>query len=126
MCIRDRNLSYAEADKIAKAIPFDLKMTIDKALEMNPELRSMYESDQRIAKVIDMSRAIEGMPRHASTHAAGVVISKPVSYTHLETMLEKNFSDIYTKFKMSLYSKVFNQDIKVEDALSAMEVLRCV
>lgn len=73
---RALNLSYAEADKIAKAIPFDLKMTIDKALEMNPELRSMYESDQRIAKVIDMSRAIEGMPRHASTHAAGVVISK--------------------------------------------------
>ncbi len=73
---RALNLSYAETDKIAKAIPFDLKMTIDKALEMNPELRNMYESDERIAKVIDTSRAIEGMPRHASTHAAGVVISK--------------------------------------------------
>ena len=73
---RALNLSYAEADKVAKAIPFDLKMTIDKALEMNPELRGMYEEDDRIAKVIDMSRAIEGMPRHASTHAAGVVISK--------------------------------------------------
>ena len=73
---RALNLSYAEADKVAKAIPFELKMTIDKALEMNPELREMYESDARIAKVIDMSRAIEGMPRHASTHAAGVVISK--------------------------------------------------
>lgn len=73
---RALNLSYAEADKVAKAIPFDLKMTIDKALEMNPELRAMYEGDERIAKVIDMSRAIEGMPRHASTHAAGVVISK--------------------------------------------------
>ena len=73
---RALNLSYAEADKVAKAIPFDLKMTIDRALEMNPELRDMYESDERIAKVIDMSKAIEGMPRHASTHAAGVVISK--------------------------------------------------
>lgn len=73
---RALNLSYAEADKVAKAIPFDLKMTIDKAMEMNPELRAMYESDDRVAKVIDMSRAIEGMPRHASTHAAGVVISK--------------------------------------------------
>ncbi|MEE0741662.1 MAG: DNA polymerase III subunit alpha [Emergencia sp.] len=73
---RALNLSYAEADKIAKAIPFDLKMTIDKAMDMNPELRTMYEADERIAKVIDMSRAIEGMPRHASTHAAGVVISK--------------------------------------------------
>ena len=73
---RALNLSYAEADRVAKAIPFDLKMTIDKALDMNPELKNMYESDARIAKVIDMSRAIEGMPRHASTHAAGVVISK--------------------------------------------------
>ena len=73
---RALNLSYAEADRVAKAIPFDLKMTIDKALDMNPELKAMYESDARIAKVIDMSRAIEGMPRHASTHAAGVVISK--------------------------------------------------
>lgn len=73
---RALNLSYAEADKVAKAIPFDLKMTIDKALEMNPELKAMYDGDERIRKVLDMSRAIEGMPRHASTHAAGVVISK--------------------------------------------------
>ncbi len=76
---RALNLSYAEADKVAKAIPFELKMTIDKAMDMNPELREMYQSDDRIAKVIDMSRAIEGMPRHASTHAAGVVISKASS-----------------------------------------------
>ncbi len=73
---RALNLSYAETDKIAKAIPFDLKMTIDKALTMNPELKAMYDEDPRVAKVLDMSRAIEGMPRHASTHAAGVVISK--------------------------------------------------
>ncbi len=73
---RALNLSYAEADRIAKAVPADLKMTIDKAIEMNPELKAMYENDERVAKVLDMSRAIEGMPRHASTHAAGVVISK--------------------------------------------------
>jgi DNA polymerase-3 subunit alpha len=68
---RALDLSYADTDKIAKAIPFDLKMTIDRALTMNPELKEMYDSDERVAKVIDMSRAIEGMPRHASTHAAG-------------------------------------------------------
>ncbi|MBR3147299.1 MAG: DNA polymerase III subunit alpha [Eubacterium sp.] len=73
---RALELSYAETDKIAKAIPFALGMTIDKAMEMNPELRTMYESDERVRKVIDMSRALEGMPRHASTHAAGVVISR--------------------------------------------------
>ena len=73
---RALELSYADTDKIAKAIPFALGMTIDKAMEMNPELKAMYEEDDRVRKVIDMSRALEGMPRHASTHAAGVVISK--------------------------------------------------
>ncbi|MBP3384588.1 MAG: DNA polymerase III subunit alpha, partial [Firmicutes bacterium] len=70
------NLSYAETDAIAKAIPFDLKMTIDKALNMNPELKASYENDENVRHVLDMSKALEGMPRHASTHAAGVVISK--------------------------------------------------
>ena len=73
---RALNVSYGETDAIAKAIPFDLKMTIDKALELNPELKNMYETNPTVAKVLDMSRALEGMPRHASTHAAGVVISK--------------------------------------------------
>ena len=70
------NVSYPETDAIAKAIPFALKMTIDKALETSPELKKKYESEETTRKVIDMARAIEGMPRHASTHAAGVVISK--------------------------------------------------
>ncbi len=73
---RALELSYADTDKIAKAIPFQLGMTIDKALTMSPELKAMYEGDERVKKVIDMSRALEGMPRHASTHAAGVVISR--------------------------------------------------
>ena len=73
---RALELSYADTDKIAKAIPFQLGMTIDKALQMSPDLKAMYEGDERVKKVIDMSRALEGMPRHASTHAAGVVISK--------------------------------------------------
>ena len=70
------NVSYPETDAIAKAIPFALKMTIDKALETSPELKRKYESEETTRRVIDMARAIEGMPRHASTHAAGVVISK--------------------------------------------------
>lgn len=70
------NVSYPETDAIAKAIPFSLKMTIDLALETSPELKAKYENEETTKKVIDMARAIEGMPRHASTHAAGVVISK--------------------------------------------------
>ncbi len=73
---RALNVSYADTDAIAKAVPFDLKMTIDKALEMNPELKERYENEEMVHKVLDMAKAIEGMPRHASTHAAGVVISK--------------------------------------------------
>lgn len=73
---RAMNMSYGEVDVIAKAIPFDLKMTIDKALDMNPELRASYEGDRRVRELLDTAKALEGMPRHASTHAAGVVISK--------------------------------------------------
>lgn len=73
---RALDVSYAETDLIAKAIPFDLHMTISKALETNPELAKMYEENPKAKQVLDMARALEGMPRHASTHAAGVVISK--------------------------------------------------
>jgi len=70
------NMSYGDVDVIAKAIPFDLKMTLDKALDMNAELRASYEEDRRVRELLDTAKALEGMPRHASTHAAGVVISK--------------------------------------------------
>lgn len=70
------NVSYAETDAIAKSIPATLKMTLDKALDTSPDLKAMYDGDETVRKVVDTARAIEGMPRHASTHAAGVVISK--------------------------------------------------
>ena len=73
---RALDMPYGEVDKIAKMIPRDLGMTIDKALEVNPELAGLYKSDEQIKKLIDMSLRLEGLPRHASTHAAGVVISK--------------------------------------------------
>lgn len=73
---RALDMSYSDADRIAKAVPFELKMTIDKALKMNPELAAMYEEDPEVRRVIDMSKKLEGLSRHASTHAAGVVISK--------------------------------------------------
>ena len=73
---RSLNVSYAKADVIAKAIPFELNMTIDKALNTSPDLKVLYEEDEEAREVIDMAKALEGMARHASTHAAGVVISK--------------------------------------------------
>ncbi len=71
---RVMDLSYAACDRIAKMIPNELGITIDKALVMNPELRGLYETDPEIKKLIDMARRLEGLPRHTSIHAAGVVI----------------------------------------------------
>lgn len=73
---RVMDLPYNFVDTIAKAIPNELGITIEKALMMNPELRGMYESDESVKKLIDMSRRLEGLPRHTSMHAAGVVISQ--------------------------------------------------
>ena len=67
---------YAQVDTIAKMIPNELNITIDKALKMNPELRTMYENDESVKTLIDMSKRLEGLPRHTSMHAAGVVISQ--------------------------------------------------
>lgn len=84
---RALNIPYAEVDKVAKAVPNDLKMTIDKALEISTELRSMYENDAKIKKLIDTARSLEGLPRHKSTHAAGVVITQEptVNYIPMQT-----------------------------------------
>ena len=70
------DLPYAQCDAIAKMIPNELNITIDKALTMNPELRNLYESDETVKTLIDMSKRLEGLPRHTSMHAAGVVISQ--------------------------------------------------
>ena len=73
---RVMDLPYNFCDTIAKNIPNELNITIDKALIMNPELRAMYESDETVKRLIDMAKRLEGLPRHTSMHAAGVVISQ--------------------------------------------------
>ena len=77
---RAMDVPYAVCDRIAKLIPHAVGMTISRALEGSKELRDLYENDSQVKELIDMSLNLEGMPRHASTHAAGVVISdKPVA-----------------------------------------------
>ncbi len=73
---RVMDLPYAFVDNISKGIPMELGITIDKALSMNQELRTSYENDETVRRLIDMSRRLEGLPRHTSVHAAGVVISR--------------------------------------------------
>lgn len=71
---RVMDLPYALCDSISKMIPQELNMTLDKALNMNKELRDLYENDEQIRELIDMAKRLEGLPRHSSMHAAGVVI----------------------------------------------------
>ena len=73
---RALDMPYAQCDAIAKMIPGDLGMTLDKALKASPDLREAYESDDSVKYLIDMSKRLEGLPRHTSMHAAGVVISR--------------------------------------------------
>ncbi len=73
---RVMDLPYSLCDQIAKMIPAELNITLDAALKKSPELRAMYDSDETVKKLIDMSMRLEGLPRHTSIHAAGVVISR--------------------------------------------------
>ena len=93
------DISYQKADIIAKLVPRDLKITIDKALEQNVELKNMYDTDIEVRHTIDISRKLEGLARHASTHAAGVVITKEpvVNYVPLYEISDQ----ISTQFTMT-------------------------
>jgi DNA polymerase III subunit alpha len=101
---RALDIPYNEVDQVAKMIPFQIGMNIEKALELNPELKKRYGEDERIRELIDTARLLEGMPRHASTHAAGVVISKePVSEY---VPLQMNEESITTQFTMGLLEEL--------------------
>ena len=95
---RALDMPYGEVDRIAKMIPFEIGMTIDRALELNKELNVLYENDPNVKTLIDTSKKLEGLPRHASTHAAGVVISKDPVVDHVP--LQKNDDTITTQFAM--------------------------
>ena len=95
---RVMDMSYQETDRIAKLVPFELGMTLERALSLSTELRRLYEGDDRVREVIDTAKKLEGMPRNASTHAAGVLItSEPVvNYVPLQT----NDDVVTTQFPM--------------------------
>ncbi|MDD7182324.1 DNA polymerase III subunit alpha [Peptostreptococcus porci] len=93
------DIPYNKVDSIAKEIPFSLGMTIDKAFDENPNLEKLYDSDGDVKRIIDISKQLEGMLRHASTHAAGVVISKNPVYEYVP--LFRNQDSITTQFTMT-------------------------
>ena len=99
---RVMNIPYAEADQIAKQVPGGpgaLHITLDDALRLSKPLREQYDNDERVKKLIDTAKALEGMPRHASTHAAGVVITRRPVYEYVP--LAKNDDAVVCQYVMT-------------------------
>ena len=152
MVIRDvsraLDIPYAEADSLAKMIPNELHITIAKALEQNKELASLYENDDKVKNILDISMGLEGMPRQASTHACGVVITKEpvdkyvplyvrdnqISTQYIMTTLEElgllkmDFLGLRTltviQDTINLVKKNFNIDVKFDRKMSDQKVYK--
>jgi len=99
-------VSLSEADRLAKLVPFSLDMTLDKALDTEPELKRAYEENELTRKVIDISRKLEGLARHASIHAAGVVIADEPLTNFVPLYKAPGSNDIITQFEGPMVEKV--------------------
>ena len=96
---RAMNFTYAETDIVAKLVPTTPHITLDESLKVSPRLKEMYDGDERVKKLINMARALEGMPRNTSTHAAGVVITADPVCTYVP--LSRNDDTIVTQYTMT-------------------------
>ena len=92
-------MPYNTVDAVSKQIPRELDITIDKALKKNADLKQLYDNDEKIKELIDLAKAVEGMPRHASKHAAGVVITDKPVYEYVP--LARNDESVVTQFTMT-------------------------
>ncbi len=102
---RALGMSFAETDRIAKLVPDDLKMTVQKAIDEEPELKKLYETDAQIKRLLNTSLRLEGLSRHASTHAAGLVVSdKPM--TEYLPLYKGKRGELVTQFDMKMVEKV--------------------
>ncbi len=101
---RVMNLPYQDVDKVAKEIPFQIGMTIETALKVNDKFKTLYESSGSLKQLIDYSIKLQGVPRHASTHAAGVVISKQPVNHHVPLYVQDG--NVSTQFNMTLLEEL--------------------
>jgi DNA polymerase III subunit alpha len=102
---RVMDIPYADADKVAKAVPAALDMTLEKALEQNPVLKEMEQKDERVRELLGVARRLEGMTRHASVHAAGVVIA-PKPLTEFVPLYKSQKDEIVTQWAMKEVERV--------------------
>ena len=98
-------MPYSEIDRIAKMIPFATDMTLERGMAQNPELKELYDKDVRVKKLIDLSKTLEGLARHASTHAAGVVIA-PKALTEYVPLFKGSKDEITTQFDMKMVEEI--------------------
>jgi DNA polymerase-3 subunit alpha len=103
---RAMNIPYSEVDKVAKLVPFVAKITLKGALDMEPKLKEIYESNPEISELIDVAQKLEGISRHASTHAAGIVISPEPLTDFLPLYKSPNDEAIVTQFDMDAIKKL--------------------
>ncbi|MFH1687068.1 MAG: DNA polymerase III subunit alpha [bacterium] len=102
---RVMSMPYGDVDKIAKMIPLAVDMTLDRALKESPDLAKLVKQDQRVAKLIDYSKTLEGLARHCSTHAAGVVIA-PSALTNYVPLFKGTRNEITTQFDMKRVEQI--------------------
>ena len=102
---RTLGMSYADVDRVAKQIPPVLDMTLDKALEENPTLKGMWQQDERVKELVDVAKRLEGVTRHASVHAAGVVIA-PRPITDFAPLYKSQKDEITTQWAMKEIERV--------------------
>jgi DNA polymerase-3 subunit alpha len=103
---RVMDVPLAEADKLAKLVPSELKMTLDKALDVEPDLKKAYEENERYRQVIDIGKRLEGLARHASVHACGVVIADEPLTNFLPLYKQADSDEIITQFEGPMVEKV--------------------
>ncbi|MBE9528884.1 MAG: DNA polymerase III subunit alpha, partial [Proteobacteria bacterium] len=109
-CLRDvgrvLDMPYGDVDRIAKLVPAELNITIESALEKEPKLQKLVKDDAKVAELIEVARALEGLPRHASTHAAGVVISNLPLVEYLPLYMGSKENIVTTQFPMKDVEKI--------------------
>jgi DNA polymerase-3 subunit alpha len=98
-------MPYSEVDRIAKMVPLAINITLEQALVKNPDLKKLYDQDTRIKRLIDLSQTLEGLTRHASTHAAGVVIA-PSSLTDYVPLFKGSKNEITTQYDMKMVEAI--------------------
>lgn len=102
---RVMGMPYAEVDQLAKTVPAEIGIKLSKALEQSPDLRTRYESDPRVRELIDTAQVLEGLSRHASTHAAGVIIT-PSALTEYVPLYRSHEDEVTTQFDMNACDKI--------------------